>query len=811
MSTTFILDNGSYLIKAGRLTDEKPKLIPNFVFKTGSDSYVGNEIDDCLDPGGIYLNSPFDRGYLVHLDIENEIWQHTFLREFGVDLSDTKLVLTDSNLAVPTIDIGVREVLFETYGLNSLLMTSAPSIIGRKQFVETGRPHGLVVDAGHAFTHIVPFLLGLPCLEQTMRIDVGGKYMTNMLRDKISYSQVDVKSEFRIVSEIKEDVCSFATDIRATLNKLRETKDVVKYYLPDFNLIRRGRFKTAGEPAEYADLTAITLGPERYVVPEILFHPDLINIDQVGLKEGIVKVCNGTFDYDLFGKYMLENVYVVGGSAALPGLKDRLIHDLSNVFAIGDAPSDFANCIQIPPNPVTEPWHAASYLLKYDSVFTDRFVSKKEYQESGARVCDTKFKQFAPMDWYDVPDPQWQDDFGKIVTVSSPSKTPSPAKRRVQPVVYAEEEVPKPPPEKVRRIEKPKTPEVPKPKPSRPKKDGTTPRPSKAAIVQQESGSTETTPAPKPKKRRPPQRTPKPSPIPQYPGGSVMRPQGPPPLPQSPRIVAPVRAQHIFVMNPNGQPSQGTAPGSSGSPGPSTMTYRPSGSGQSMMGPRQSFLPNPPPRRVFVRVANPGNAPPGNASRLPRPPGMQMQQVMGHGLPVMIPRRTTYRQVDGEKFIVSRVPVSSMTSQRPRTSVQMPMQRFVSRVLPPMSSASMVPSSSTAQPQQHQQPIAVVTLGDEDSDSAPKSNSSSPKPPLLSAVSPIRPPILRPQVPMPSGMVRQGPPRQLVYRRIVRPAGSRLPGPAPRPPSHTQAVYNRCRVEEEYDSPDSTPGTPTPQ
>ena len=45
----------------------------------------------------------------------------------------------------------------------------------------------LVVDCGYSFTHLIPFVQGKKVTECLFRIDMGGKVLTNHLKDIISY------------------------------------------------------------------------------------------------------------------------------------------------------------------------------------------------------------------------------------------------------------------------------------------------------------------------------------------------------------------------------------------------------------------------------------------------------------------------------------------------------------------------------------------------------------------------------------------------------------------------------------------------
>jgi actin-related protein 6 len=67
------------------------------------------------------------------------------------------------------------------------------------------------VDSGYSFTTIVPFFNGLPLKHATVRIDVGGKLLTNLLMETLSYKEVNMRGEGFIVNQIKESLSFVST------------------------------------------------------------------------------------------------------------------------------------------------------------------------------------------------------------------------------------------------------------------------------------------------------------------------------------------------------------------------------------------------------------------------------------------------------------------------------------------------------------------------------------------------------------------------------------------------------------------------
>jgi actin-related protein 6 len=67
-----------------------------------------------------------------------------------------------------------------------------------------------VVDSGFSFTQAVPFFNNIPMKQASLRIDVGGKLLTNLFCEMISTKDFNLQGEFMIVNHIKEMTCFMA-------------------------------------------------------------------------------------------------------------------------------------------------------------------------------------------------------------------------------------------------------------------------------------------------------------------------------------------------------------------------------------------------------------------------------------------------------------------------------------------------------------------------------------------------------------------------------------------------------------------------
>ncbi len=125
-------------------------------------------------------------------------------------------------------------------------------------------------------------------------------YFIGPKQDIISYRQIHVLEETYVMNACKEDSCFVSLDLNEDLKiasedaKVRVKKNAESssaqfrtardYVLPDFTQLRRGFLKSAeetGRPAEGEQ--TIRLNNERFMVPELLFHPSDVGILQVCL------------------------------------------------------------------------------------------------------------------------------------------------------------------------------------------------------------------------------------------------------------------------------------------------------------------------------------------------------------------------------------------------------------------------------------------------------------------------------------------------------------------------------------------------
>jgi len=278
--------------------------------------------------------------------------------------------------------------VFEKYGFASYHRTTSPSLALRGYQGEKtthprfGRACAVVVDCGYSFTHVVPLYDGTPMNYALKRVNVGGKLLTNFLKETISYRAWNMMEETHLMEDIKKRLCYVSLDFLGEMAEYKQkTRQTREYVLPNGSSRLTGYVKsnTDLEP----DDQTLKMASECISVPEVLFTPKDIGIDQVGIPEAIVQAVSET-PPGLHGLFY-SNVVLVGGSTLFPNFKLRVQEELRKLV-----PSEYPVIVEQSELPIQTTWSGGS-AFAMTAEFSRSCVSKKEYEEHGDVICKRKF------------------------------------------------------------------------------------------------------------------------------------------------------------------------------------------------------------------------------------------------------------------------------------------------------------------------------------------------------------------------------------------------------------------------------------
>ncbi|KAA3476897.1 actin-related protein 6-like [Gossypium australe] len=426
MSNVVVLDNGGGLIKAGQGGERDPAVvIPNCLYRPlTSKKFLHPTTTTEEDLTSAAIRRPIDRGYLINPDLQRDIWSHLFNSLLHVSPSSSSLLLTEPLFSLPSIQRSTDELIFEDFGFNSLFVADSPSLV--HLYESSRRPDSLlseaqcslVVDCGFSFTHVAPVFQNCTLNYGVKRIDLGGKALTNYLKELVSYRSINVMDETFLMDDVKEKLCFVSLDVETDLQIARKQgKDNLfrcTYVLPDGVTHKKGYVKdpeaaqrhlraspsAAMEPNKEAyqletiakteerkrvDLTKneFDLMNERFLVPEMIFQPADLGMNEAGLAECIVRAVNACHPY--LRPVLYQSIILTGGSSLFPRFAERLQKDLRPLV-----PHEYQVKITTQNDPILDVWRGGS-LLASSPNFESTCVTKAEYEEHGSARCRRRF------------------------------------------------------------------------------------------------------------------------------------------------------------------------------------------------------------------------------------------------------------------------------------------------------------------------------------------------------------------------------------------------------------------------------------
>ena len=140
-------------------------------------------------------------------------------------LSRTPLLISVPLLTLPALSDMALNALFEQYAFPSICLAPAPvlalwgvmdelwngAVMNQKvlpsKFLTSFPECAIIIDAGHSCTSVTPLFRGLPVQAAFRQTMVGGRHLTNILKEIVSFRHFDVVEEFLLINDVKEKMC----------------------------------------------------------------------------------------------------------------------------------------------------------------------------------------------------------------------------------------------------------------------------------------------------------------------------------------------------------------------------------------------------------------------------------------------------------------------------------------------------------------------------------------------------------------------------------------------------------------------------
>ena len=254
----------------------------------------------------------------------------------------------------------MNQILFETFQTPALCQVSEPLL----SLYASGALTGTVVSLGGGLTQIVSVCEGFELPRSQHRLELAGGDVTHYLSRLLAAKGVVFVSsaEMEIVRALKEKMAYVSQDYnqQMALECTQWSPELDRYYqLPD------GR--------------NIQLDSELFTCTESLFQPAHLDRDMPGIHQAVYRSivqCDVDLRRELSG-----SIHLVGGSALLPGLRERLVREVGNLLPprVKVSLARSLTC-----NPQLAAWCGGSILSSLRGfAWGEEVVSKQDYDESG--------------------------------------------------------------------------------------------------------------------------------------------------------------------------------------------------------------------------------------------------------------------------------------------------------------------------------------------------------------------------------------------------------------------------------------------
>ena len=236
---TLVVDNGSHEIRAGFL-GSNPICFPNCIAETARGARkIGDEVSTCAEEFAIAR--PSERGLIVDWALQCEIWDRLFA-QLSVAPADCRIIMTEPLLAPRSLRKLHYQVLLDDFGFAEV------AVVPSSSFAAGSAATALVLDLGFSGAVAAPVYERRPVLAAVRRSFVGGRALSNRLRDIVDLKAYRLDGYPLLLDDMKHTCMRVALDVRAELAELPEKP--ARFALPATFETCKGRLLGEGEAVD---------------------------------------------------------------------------------------------------------------------------------------------------------------------------------------------------------------------------------------------------------------------------------------------------------------------------------------------------------------------------------------------------------------------------------------------------------------------------------------------------------------------------------------------------------------------------------
>ncbi|XP_076764366.1 actin-related protein 3 [Xylocopa sonorina] len=349
------------------------------------DAYIG---DEAFEATGYSVKYPVRHGLVEDWDLMEKFLQQCIFKYLRAEPEDHYFLLTEPPLNTPENREYTAEIMFESFNVPGLYIAVqavlALAASWTAKTIEDRTLTGVVVDSGDGVTHVIPVAEGFVIGSCIKHIPIAGRDITYFIQSLLREREIGIPPEqsLETAKAIKEKYCYICPDISKEFAKYDSDPTKIKKY-EGINNITKQPF-------------VVDVGYERFLGPEIFFHPEFSNPDFTTPLSEIVDDVIQNCPIDV-RRPLYSNIVLSGGSTMFKDFGRRLQRDIKRLVDARLKLSETLSGSLITPKPIDvhvishhkqrwAVWYGGA-LLASDPEFYTVCHTKKAYQEYGPGIC----------------------------------------------------------------------------------------------------------------------------------------------------------------------------------------------------------------------------------------------------------------------------------------------------------------------------------------------------------------------------------------------------------------------------------------
>jgi len=332
-----VIDNGTGYTKMGFAGNTEPQFIMPSAIAVKESAKVGGKStsfkgvddldffigDDAIDRPNYATKWPIRHGLVEDWDLMERFWEQCIFKYLRADPEDHYFLLTEPPLNTPENREYTAEIMFESFNVPGLyiavqaVLALAASWTSRQVGERTLT--GTVIDSGDGVTHVIPVAEGYVIGSCIKHIPIAGRDITFFIQQLLKEREMGIPPEqsMETAKAIKERFCYTCPDIVKEFTKYdADPSKWIKLYENENNITKK-KFQ-------------VDVGYERFLGPEIFFHPEFSNPDfSTSISQTVDEaILNCPIDVR---RGLYKNIVLSGGSTMFRDFGRRLQRDVKRV------------------------------------------------------------------------------------------------------------------------------------------------------------------------------------------------------------------------------------------------------------------------------------------------------------------------------------------------------------------------------------------------------------------------------------------------------------------------------------------------